>query len=81
MGDGRIQPLLLESSTPDLVIPLEESTSGSIIVAPDSDNELLIDLSPLWSADVSGRGLRFLPLLVGRAKIERAQSSNEATLQ
>jgi Domain of unknown function (DUF4382) len=81
MGDGRIQPLLLESSTPDLVIPLEESTSGSIIVAPDSDNELLIDLSPLWSADVSGGGLRFLPLLVGRAKIERAQSSNEATLQ
>jgi hypothetical protein len=76
MGDGRIQPLLLEGSTPELLIPLRE-TNGSLVITPGSDNELLIELTPIWCVDLNGERVRFLPSLVGITKLGPALPSDE----
>ena len=44
MGDRRIQPLLLESSTPDPVIPLEKFKNASPNVTRRGDNGDIIPI-------------------------------------
>lgn len=64
-----------------MVIPIEEWSKGSLVVAPDSDSELFIDLMPIWlAAKKPGNTFQFLPFLTGRAKIEREVSSDELAI-
>jgi hypothetical protein len=44
MGDGRIQPLLLEGSTPDPVIPWEKFRNASPKVTPRIANDDIVTI-------------------------------------
>jgi hypothetical protein len=79
MTDGRIIHLLLHGTPPEVLIPTEALASGPFFVLPDTDNELLIELVPVWYAAVSsGEAMRFFPVLMGSAKAERIVMSTES---
>lgn len=78
MQDGRVQPLLLNTNPPELLIASTEPANSLLFVAPGSDNELSLDLTPLWSAALPpGEHLRFALALTGTAKIQRKLSVDE----
>ena len=72
MADGHILPLLLDGDSPDLHITSDRKTS--LLIPPDTDTDLVIELKPVWawfsSAD---EGVRLLPALTGNAKVERVE--------
>jgi uncharacterized protein DUF4382 len=72
MADGRIQPLLLDSGSPELRIMSDRIAGGSLFIPLDTNTYLIIELKPVWawfsSAD---QGLRLLPALTGSAKVGR----------
>jgi hypothetical protein len=74
MADGRIQPILLESGSAELRIMSDRIEGGSLLIPPDTDNHLVIELKPVWawfsSAD---EGVRLLPALTGSAKVDRIE--------
>ena len=75
MADGRIQPLLLGSAAPELRITPDRIEGGSLLVPPDTNTDLVIELKPVWawfsSAD---EGVRVLPTLTGSASVGRVES-------
>jgi hypothetical protein len=72
MVDGRIQPLLFAESPPQLRITSDKIESGSLLIPPDIETDLILELNLTWvwflSADA---GLRLLPALAGSAKVDR----------
>jgi len=72
MSDGRVQPLLLDRGSPELRITSDRIEGGSLLIPPDTDTDLVIELKPVWawfsSAD---EGVRLLPALTGTAKVGR----------
>ena len=78
MTDGRIQPLLLGGAVPELRITPDRMEGGSLLVPPDTNTDLVIELKPVWawfsSAD---EGLRLLPVLTG-ASVGRVESGGLA---
>ncbi len=72
MVDGRIQPLLLGGGSPELHITSERIDGGSLLIPPDTDTDLVIELKLFWawfsSAD---EGVRLLPAFTGSAKVGR----------
>src|SRR6266480_7851622 len=72
LADGHIQPLLLGGGSPELHITSERIAGGSLLIPPDTDTDLVIELKLVWawfsSAD---EGLRLLPALTGNAKVGR----------
>jgi hypothetical protein len=79
MADGRIQPLLLGGAVPELRITPDRIEGGSLLVPPDTNTDLVIELNPVWawfsSAD---EGLRLLPALTGSASVGRIESGGLA---
>lgn len=70
MGDGHILPLALDGGVLELPIFSERSADGALIVLPESENQLLITLTPVWSlAPSAGGGARLLPALRGSARM------------
>jgi hypothetical protein len=74
MIDDRIQPLLFAESLPQLRITSDKIDSGSLLIPPDTDTDLILELNLTWvwflSAD---EGLRLLPALAGSAKVDRIE--------
>src|SRR5215469_6413152 len=67
MEDGRVESLQF-GGAPELLIPLKASTD----VAAGSDNELSLDLTPIWSVfRTTDQNVAPLPSLMGSAKLER----------
>ncbi len=76
MADGRIQALLFDRGASELRISLESPTDGFLLISPDSEGELLIELTPVWSmSSTLGGELRLLPVLTGRARSELKSAS------
>jgi uncharacterized protein DUF4382 len=75
MQDGRSQPLGLGDSTPVVIIAIEEM-NGSLVVTPESDNELLLEVTPALSAEIRNGVVRFLPGLVGKVRLGPVLPSN-----
>jgi hypothetical protein len=72
IADGRIQPLLLDRSSPELRIMPDRIEGGSLLISPETDTDLLIELKPVWALFSSaGEGVRLLPALTGSAKVGR----------
>ena len=82
MADGRIQPLLLDGSSPELRITSDRIEGASLFVPPDTNTYLIIELKPVWawfsSAD---EGVRLLPALTGNAKVDRIEFDELGTPQ
>jgi hypothetical protein len=68
MGDGRILPLVLQDNVLELRISAEGTARG-LLISPGSQNRLLIELTPVWSAvALPPEGGQFLPVLTGSAR-------------
>ena len=72
MADGHILPLLLDGDLPELRVTADRRTS--LLIPPDADTDLVIELKPIWawfsSAD---EGVRLLPALTGKARVGRVE--------
>lgn len=80
MADGRIQPLLLDSNSPEL-ITADKIKGGILLVPPGIGSDLVIELTPVWSWYSSGGGVRPVPSLKASARVERgALDVREETL-
>ncbi len=70
--DGRVQPLPLDGSSPELRITSDRIEGGSLLIAPDTDADLIIELKLVWAWFLSvDEGVRPLPALTGNAKVGR----------
>jgi len=65
--DGRVESLQFGERAPELLIPLKASTD----VAPGSDNELSLDLTPIWLVFRTAGQTALFPSLTGSATLER----------
>jgi hypothetical protein len=80
MQDGTIQPLLFDTASPELRITPERIVDGLLLVLPDVDSELVIEMTPAWSWSASvDSGVHLLPALTGNAKVERVEFSELGT--
>ncbi len=74
MADGRIQPLKLDGGSSEVRITSDRIEGGSLLVFPDIDSDLVIEMKPVWSWVSSvNKDVRLLPALIGSAKIERVE--------
>jgi len=68
MGDGRIVPLVLRDGSWELRIASENVEHGFLLL-PDSENQLTIDLAPVWLAVTApGEEAGLLPVLTARGR-------------
>ena len=71
-ADGTIHPLLFDATSPELRITPEGIVGGSLLVFPDTDRYLVIEMKPVWTWLASAnRDVRLLPVLTAHAKVER----------
>lgn len=72
-ADGTVHPLLLDTASPELRITSERITDGFLLVFPDMDSDLVIELKPVWTwfASANRRNIGVLPVLTGNAWVER----------
>ncbi len=74
MADGRVQPLLLDGDSPELRITSDRIEGASLLILPDTDTDLIIELKPVWAwFSSTDEGVRLLPALTGSAKVERVE--------
>ena len=71
MSDGRVIALQANNQAQELRIASEALPGGLLLVSADGNEELHIQLTPAWSIGSFPGSVRFLPLLQGRAWIER----------
>jgi hypothetical protein len=72
MADGTIQPLPFDTASAELRITSERIVGGFLLIFPDSDADLVIEMRPAWSWVSSvNREVRLLSTLTGTAKIEQ----------
>jgi hypothetical protein len=73
--DDRIYPLLLDGALPKISITSEKIAGGVLLVLPDSDSNVVIELNAVWSLSSSvEQGMRLGPVLIGSAWVERRTS-------
>lgn len=74
MEDGRVESLQFGEGA--LLIPLKTSKD----VAPGSNNELSLDLTPVWSVfRTTGQAVALFPTLTGSATLERTPQMTRGT--
>jgi hypothetical protein len=70
LEDGRIYPFRFGGASSEIAITSEAMADGFVLIPPDSDSNLVIELKAAWPFP-SLSGERALPVLTGRASIER----------
>ena len=74
MEDGRIQTLLLDGGSSELRITSDRIEGASLLILPDTDTALTIELKLVWTWSSSAKGsLRLQPALTGSAKVGRTE--------
>jgi hypothetical protein len=70
--DGRTYPLLLDGAPPEFRLMSERIADGVLLIPPDSNSDLVIDVNVAWAlSSFEGQGVRLLPVLIGSASVER----------
>lgn len=70
MADGRIEPLVYAGAPPELRITSERMEGGSLLIAPDADTDLVIEINASWAlVSPAGEGVRLRPTLTGKARV------------
>jgi Domain of unknown function (DUF4382) len=73
--DDRIYPLVFDGASPKLSITSNKIAGGGLLIPPDSDSNLVIEVNAVWSLSSSaGQGVRLQPVLMGSARVERRAS-------
>jgi hypothetical protein len=80
MAGGTVQLLLFDGGSPELHITAERIEGGSLLVLPDIDSDLVIELMPawLWSSSAAA-GVHLVPSLTGSAKVGRVDFDESGT--
>ncbi len=82
MEDGSIQPLQLGGGSPELRITSDRIEGASLLILPDTDTALIIELKPIWAWSSSADGsVRLMPALTGSAKVGRTEFDELGTPQ
>jgi hypothetical protein len=72
LEDGRTYPLLFHGDPPVLRITSASLAGGFLLITPDSNSNLVIEINIAWTLPSSvGEGRRLLPVLRGSASVER----------
>jgi len=72
LEDGRTYPLLFHGAPPVLRITSASLAGGFLLIPPDSNSNLVIEINIAWMLSSSaGEGRRLLPVLSGSASVER----------
>jgi hypothetical protein len=70
--DGRTYPLLLDGDPPELRITSGSIAGGFLLIPPDSNSNLVVELKVTWSlSSFAETGVRLRPVLIGSASVER----------
>jgi len=78
MADGHVYALQVASEARELCIASEVLSSGSLYIASDGNEELLIRLAPVWSTVGSfPEAVRFLPVLTGTVGVEQSSARED----
>lgn len=81
MADGHFVPLVFEAGTLEFHLTSEAKVGGLPFVMPNSDNELLIELTPvLWMSRPFGEATRSFVILPGKAQMEPRPREGSATM-
>jgi hypothetical protein len=74
MADGTVQAFLFETASAELRITSERIVGGFLLVFPDTESELVIELKPVWSwVSAVNKGVRLVPALTGNARVARVE--------
>lgn len=74
MDDGSNKPLQLDGGSPELRITSDRIEGASLLILPDTDTALTIELKLVWTWSSSANGsLRLLPALTASAKVGRTE--------
>ncbi len=74
MEDGSNKPLQLDGGSPELRITSDRIEGAALLILPDTDTSLTIELKLVWTWSSSADGsLRLLPALTGSAKVGRTE--------
>lgn len=74
MADGRIQPLMLDTDSPELRIASDRIEGATLLIPPGANSDMVIEFELVWALFSSAdEGVRLLPALIGRAKVGRAE--------
>jgi hypothetical protein len=72
LEDGQTYPLLFDGASPELRITSASLAGGFLLVPPDSNSNLVIEMNIAWTiSSTVGEGGRLRPVLVGSASVER----------
>ena len=72
LEDGRTYPLLFDGASPELRIASATLAGGLLLIPPDSNSNLVIEINVDWRlSSTGGEGRRLRPVLIGSASVER----------
>jgi hypothetical protein len=72
LEDGRTYPLLFDGAPPELRITSASLAGGFLLVPPESNSNLVIEINIAWMlSSTVGEGGRLRPVLIGSASVER----------
>ena len=78
LADGHVYALPVVGQEQELRISSEALAGGLLFISADPSEELLIQLTPVWSAVGSfPERVRLLPVLKGSARVERGPAVKE----
>jgi hypothetical protein len=79
MADGQIEPLVFADDILQIDIVSKSAMDGPLLILPDSDNELLIELTPVMQLGTRfGVPARLFSLLPSRTKVKRSYSATKS---
>jgi len=79
MADGQINPLVFADDVLQIDIVSKSVMDGPLLIPPDSDTELLIELTPVMQLGTRfGVPARFFSLLPSRTKVKRSNSATKS---
>ena len=82
MADGRIQRLQLDGGSSQIRITSDRIEGASLLIPPDTDSDLVIELKLVWAWLASAdEGMRLLPTLTGAAKLGRMEFDELGTAE
>jgi hypothetical protein len=79
MADGQIEPLVFADDVLQIAIASKSAMDGLLLILPDSENELLIELTPVMQIGTRfGVPARVFSLLPSKTKAKRSYSATKS---
>jgi len=70
MPDGTATPLLFAAASAVLHITAERISGGSLLVVPDMESNLVVEVKPVWTLSASANNFGLHPVLIATAWLE-----------